>query len=529
MSEPIGYINLVLHAHLPFIRHPEYEEFLEEDWLFEAMTETYIPLLDAYDRMINDGTDFRITMSVTPPLAEMLADPTLQNRYQHELDKYSELADKEIHRTKKESPEFYEAAKYQKEVIDRSQRVFHQYNRNLVNGFKQCQDAGKLEIITCCATHGFLPLMKNENVQRAQIQVAKKNYEKHFGRPPRGIWLAECAYDYGVDDLLAEAGIRYFFVDAHGILYGSPRPKYGVFAPVLSSSNVAVFGRDLESSKQVWSRDSGYPGDVNYREFYRDLGYDGEYDYIRPYLKKDGVRRNTGFKYHRITGKVDLSEKQPYYPNAAREKAADHAGNFLFNRQHQLKYLRKFFDRPPIITSPYDAELFGHWWFEGPLFIEYFFRKMHHDQSDVKPITPSEYLERHPVIQSVQPAPSTWGDKGYFEVWLNGSNDWIYRHFHICEDRMVELAQRYPQPDGITNRALNQAARELLLAQSSDWAFIMTTATAVPYATRRVKEHCHRFNVLYDQIKGGGIDEGYLSDLEWKDSIFQEIDYRVYA
>lgn len=528
MSEPSGYINLVLHAHLPFIRHPEYEEFLEEDWLFEAMTETYIPLLDAYERMMNDGTDFRITMSVTPPLAEMLADPTLQSRYQHELDKYSELADKEIHRTKKEASEFHEAAKHQKEIIDRSQRLYHQYNGNLINAFRQCQDAGKLEIITCCATHGFLPLMKNENVQRAQIMVAKTNYEKHFGRPPRGIWLAECAYDYGVDELLAEAGIRYFFVDAHGILYGSPRPKYGVFAPILCSSNVAVFGRDMETSKQVWSRDAGYPGDVSYREFYRDLGYDGDYDYIKPYLKKDGVRRNIGFKYHRITGKVELNEKQPYYPHDAREKAADHAGNFLFNRQHQLNYLRQFFDRPPIITAPYDAELFGHWWFEGPMFIEYFLRKMHHDQSEIQPITPSEYLERHPVIQSVQPAPSTWGDKGYYEVWLNGSNDWIYRHFHVCEDRMVELAQQFPDADGIERRALNQAARELLLAQSSDWAFIMTTETAVPYATRRVKEHCHRFNVLYEQLKNGTIDEGFLSDLEWKDSIFQEIDYRVY-
>ena len=162
------------------------------------------------------------------------------------------------------------------------------------------------------------------------------------------------------------------------------------------------------------------------------------------------------------------------------------------------------------------------------MFLEYFFRKAHYYQQEITTITPSEYLEQHPLIQSVQPAPSSWGDKGYFEVWLNGSNDWIYRHFHLCEERMVELARRFPRATGLVERALNQAARELLLAQSSDWAFIMTTQTAVPYANRRVREHCHRFNTLYEQILGNRLDAHYVQDLENKDSIFSELDYRVY-
>ncbi|MGC9330001.1 MAG: DUF1957 domain-containing protein, partial [Candidatus Hinthialibacter sp.] len=320
MSDPIGYLSLVLHAHLPFIRHPEHEEFLEEDWLFEAMSETYIPLLDLYERLLNEGVQFRVTMSVTPPLAEMLADPLLQSRYERRLNQHAELAEKEVHRTsKKSASEFHEAALLNRSVIRNTLRIFRdEHNRNLVNGFKKLQDAGVLEIITCCATHGFLPLMITPNARRAQIQIAKTNYEKHFGRPPQGVWLAECAYNYGVDELLEEAGIRYFFVDSHGVLFGTPRPKYGVFAPVLCPSNVAAFARDMESSKQVWSRDAGYPGDVEYREFYRDLGYDAPYEYIRPYLHSDGVRRNIGFKYHRITGDVDLSEKQPYRPGIAR-------------------------------------------------------------------------------------------------------------------------------------------------------------------------------------------------------------------
>ncbi|MEW6237720.1 MAG: 1,4-alpha-glucan branching protein domain-containing protein [Candidatus Omnitrophota bacterium] len=530
MPEPYGYLSLTLHAHLPFIRHPEHEEFLEEDWLFEAMTETYIPLLDAYERMADDGTFFRVTMSITPPLAEMLADPLLQERYKRRMEKQAELAEKEVHRTSQKSmAEFHGAAKKQQDDVLRALSVFRRCHRNLVEGFKRLQDAGALEVITCCATHGFLPLMNTSNAKRAQILTAKKNYEKHFGRPPRGIWLAECGYEIGADEFLEEAGIRFFFIDSHGILYGAPRPKYGVYAPILSPFNVAVFGRDVESSKQVWSRDSGYPGDVEYREFYRDLGYDAPYEYIRPYLHHDGIRRNIGFKYYRITGEVDLSEKQPYRPAIARERAAEHAGNFMFNRQHQVDYLRQFLDRPPLIVAPYDAELYGHWWYEGPQFLEYLFRKMAHDQKEISAITPSEYLERHPVLQSVQPAASSWGDKGFYEVWLNGSNDWIYRHLHECEGRMVELAKNHPAAQGAAERALNQAARELLLAQSSDWAFIMTTGTAVSYAVRRTREHVYRFHTLYEQIKNNQIDDGFLRDLEWKDSIFQEIDYRVYA
>lgn len=530
MAELNGYLSLVLHAHLPYIRHPEHEEFLEEDWLFEAMTETYLPLLDSYDRLVNEKIPFRITMSVTPPLAEMLADPLLQSRYERRLERYMELAEKELHRTKQKSnQEFHAAAKMHHEIIQRSMHLFRDsFHRNLVEGFKRFQDEGVLEVITCGATHGFLPLMNATNAKRAQLLIAKKNYIKHFGRPPRGIWLAECGYELGVDSLLEEAGIRFFFVDTHGILFGTPRPKYGVYAPVLCPGNVAAFARDIESSKQVWSREAGYPGHPEYREFYRDLGYDLPYDLVQPYLHGDGVRRNIGFKYHRITGEVDLSEKQPYRPQIARDLAAEHAGNFMFNRQQQMGYLRQFLDRPPIIVAPYDAELFGHWWFEGPMFIEYLFRKMAYDQEEITSITPSEYMIKHPVMQSVQPAPSSWGDKGFYEVWLNGTNDWIYRHLHRCEEQMIELASTNPKPDELTERALNQAARELVLAQSSDWAFIMTTQTAVPYARRRTREHVHRFHTLYEQIKNHQINLDQLQDMEWKDAIFQEIDYRVY-
>jgi 1,4-alpha-glucan branching enzyme len=292
---------------------------------------------------------------------------------------------------------------------------------------------------------------------------------------------------------------------------------------------VAAFARDPESSKQVWSSKEGYPGDFNYREFYRDLGYDGEYKYIKPYLHGDGVRRNIGIKYHRTTGaEVGLSEKQPYNPDAAREKAAEHAGNFLFNRQQQCKWLRDVLGVQPVIVSPYDAELFGHWWFEGPRFLDIFMRKAAYDQTEVQLTTPLRFLEQHPRHQAIQPCASSWGDKGYYEYWLNTTNDWIYRHLHAAEVRMRELANHFHQPEALQERALKQAARELILAQASDWAFIMTSGTMVAYAEKRTRDHLHNFNGLYLQLLENRLEEPWISELEWKNTIFQEIDYTVY-
>lgn len=522
-----GYVALVLHAHLPYVRHPEHEYFLEENWFYEAITETYIPLVQVFENLVNDGIDFRLTMSFSPPLVSMFTDSLLQDRYVRSLERLIELAKKEVERTKWQ-PEFHHLAKMYLHRFTKARQLFDEkYRRNLIGAFGKFQDSGNLEIITSGATHGFLPLMDiYPEAVRAQIQIGVDNHTKHFGKTPKGIWLPECGYHPGHDRFLKEAGIRYFFTDSHGILHATPRPKYGIFAPIYCPTGVAAFGRDMESSKQVWSAREGYPGDYHYREFYRDIGYDLDYDYIRPYLPTKETRTHTGIKYYRITGKT--SDKQPYDPHAAWERAAMHAGNFMFNREQQIQYLSGFLDRKPIIVSPYDAELFGHWWFEGPYWLDLLIRKVTYDQNVFKMITPSEYLEIYPTNQVSTPSMSSWGYKGYSEVWLEGSNDWIYRHLHKAAERMIELANRYTEPTDIERRSLNQAARELLLAQSSDWAFIMKTGTMVPYAVQRTKEHIWNFTKLYEDILRGSTDPVWLGKIEFSNNIFPEIDYSVY-
>jgi 1,4-alpha-glucan branching enzyme len=522
----LGYVALVLHAHLPFVRHPERDYVLEEEWLHEAIIETYVPLINVFEGLRRDGIDFKITMSMTPPLVSMLRDPLLQDRFEDYLGNLEELIDKEV--AGNEGHVKYLAEYYQKE-FDNVRATWDRYDRDLVSGFKQFMDSNNLEIITCGATHGYLPMMKMyPQAVWAQIQVACEHYEANFGRPPKGIWLPECAYYEGLERQLADAGLRYFLTDGHGILYARPRPRFGTYAPIFTESGVAVFGRDRDSSQQVWSSKVGYPGAAEYREFYKDIGWEADYDYIKPYIMPNGQRKNVGIKYHKITSKTaGLSEKGLYDPYWAREKAAEHAADFMLNRQQQVGNLAHIMGRPPLVVSPYDAELFGHWWYEGPWFIDYLFRKTWHDQNTYAMTHLADYLRQHPDQQVARPSQSSWGYKGFHEYWLNETNAWIYPHLHKAAERTIELAKREPA-DELEWRALNQAARELLLAQSSDWAFIMRTGTMVPYAVRRTRSHLLRIEKLYEDINAGKIDSGWLEKVEAIDNIFPDINYRVY-
>lgn len=522
-----GYWIPVLHSHLPFVKHPEHDYFLEEHWLFEAISECYIPLLMQMKRMSGEGIDYRLTVSLTPPLCEMLDDPDLREKYARHLDKQIELAGKEIGRVG-EDIVYGDVARFYNERYHAIREFYHGFlSSNVLNGYRHFARIGKLEIITCGATHGFLPLLSvNAKAVDVQIKVAVATHKKHFGTQPNGIWLPECAYFDGLDKVLSDNGIKFFFMDSHGLVYAKPSSRLGVFAPVYTPEGVAAFGRDPESSKKVWSSKEGYPGDVVYRDFYRDIGYDLPFEYVAPYISPDGVRVFTGFKYHRVSGSSDY--KEVYNRNVALQKAKEHAENFHFDREKQIEYLAEHMDRPPMIVSPYDAELFGHWWFEGPDFLYYLFKTMD-EHRVVRSITPMEYLNIYNKNQVVVPSPSSWGDKGYYDVWLNGGNDWIYRHLHVMAIRMEEAAQRYSQErNHIKIRMLNQLLRELLLAQSSDWAFLMTTQTAMEYSIRRTKEHIANFTRLYELITTDTQDIGYLEWLEYKNSIFLEIDYRVF-
>ena len=554
-----GYVSFVLHAHLPFIHHPESNDYLEESWLYEAISETYIPLLKNFKKLVDEGVNFRITMSMTPPLLSMLDNKLLQQKYINYLENLIELSEKEIKRTTF-NEKMNNLSKYYYERYSEDLRLFRdEFKCDLISQFKHFQDIGVLEIITCGATHGYFPILYvNEKTVRAQIAVGVQTYERYFGKKPRGIWLPECGYVPEADKYLREFGVDYAIVESHGVLYANPTPVYGTLAPIVSPQGFTVFGRDMESSRQVWSSINGYPGDYNYRDFYRDIGYEADYDYIKPYIAHNGVRVHTGIKYHRITG--DTDNKDIYDIQWAKDSAERQAGHFLNSRTEQIENASHYMNKPPIVLCPYDAELYGHWWYEGPYWLYILFKKIYYDECNFELITPSEYMDKYPEIQQCQPCRSSWGANGYSEVWLNPSNDYAHKHLHTAGDRMCELAYKFKDSYNLLNdldnkikdlkkekkpitsitssskyrnaklqvRALNQAARELLLAQSSDWLFIITNNTMVDYAHRRIKDHIGRFTRLYNELNSGKIDRKFLTEIEEKDCVFPDIDYRIY-
>jgi 1,4-alpha-glucan branching enzyme len=521
-----GHLALILHAHLPFVRHPEHEHFLEEEWFFEAVTESYIPLLRMMQRLVDDSVPFKLTISLTPTLCTMLQDQLLRDRYVRHLDLLIDLTARERKRNRKH-PQLRELADFYSKMFREIRAFFvDECRHDLLEVFRNLRETGALEIIASAATHGSLPILQQQAPQaaRAQILIGRDVYVDLFRAGPSGFWLPECAYAPGLEATFQEANIRWFVLDAHGLLFGKPRPCRSIYAPCYTPAGPAAFARDRDSSRQVWSAQEGYPGDPAYREFYRDIGFDLPMEHLGPVAR--GSRKFSGVKYHRITGSGD--QKRLYERAAAENAAAKHASHFLEQRRQQIREISEF-GLDPVVVVPFDAELFGHWWFEGPRFLERFIRQVA-AQRDFSLITPSEYLAAHPTQQIVEPAASTWGENGHLAVWLDPSNAWIYPHLQVAAQRMSEAARSHAENcSPLADRLLKQLARELLLAEASDWAFLMKTGTAQDYATKRTIDHLARFDRLHDWFVTGDIDEGFLHDCEWRDNLFPNLNWQYYV
>lgn len=518
-----GYLALVLHAHLPFVRHPEHERFLEESWLFEAVVECYLPLLERLERWQADGIRPRLSLVLSPTLCAMLGDPLLQARIERRLGALVDLAARETHRCRWEPALATLAEMYHRRFVE-ARAAFERHGRDLALAFAEFERRGAIDIVTCSATHALLPLLATHPPSlRGQLLTARDAHTQRFGRAPRGIWLPECAYTPELEPALIEAGLKWFVLDTHGLLHATPRPRYGVFAPVFTAGGLAAFGRDLESARQVWSRHEGYPGDPRYRDFYRDIGFDLDLDYVRPALPSPEHRGFTGIKYHAIGQGKPGPEKPIYDRGQALRAAAEHAAHFAAERRRQISQAQTHMDRPPLVVAPYDAELFGHWWHEGIEFLDALVREIAAGDGTLQLCTPEDYLARQPVNQVAVPSPSSWGEEGFYRAWLNETNEWILPHLHVAQERMTELARRSTDAPALTARAVRQAARELLLAQASDWPFILRAGTSPDYARRRVKDHLVRFHALYDQVRTGAISADWVGQVEAIDNLFPDI------
>ncbi len=521
-----GSLMFVLHAHLPYVYHPGDIDIVEESWFFEAVVETYIPIISFIENLSRDGLHPSIAISLSPTLSAMLENKELERKLSDYVAKRLKLISKEKENVT--NPVIRKTLDMYYNLYSSAEATLDKYNGDLVGAFKQFSQAQLIEIMTTSATHAILPLLPRPEAVRAQMAVAADDYLYRFNKKSRGFWLPECAYEKKLQTYLKLSGFEYTFLEAHAL----EKFDMGVYSPVSAGNNLKILARDVTSSRDIWSAQFGYPGDPNYREFYRDLGYDADPEYIKPYLGMGQGKKPVGLKYYRITGRdVALSEKQLYDPVAAEETVKKHVEDFIEKRLKQCEEIYSHKNSKPVIIGCYDAELFGHWWFEGPRFLETVIREIRNKRVPLQIVKPAEYIDSIGEPPVFEPEISSWGEKGYFDAWLNESNDSVYSDIICVTDKMISAATRFKNQnlDRLNQRALNQAAREVLLSQASDWPFLIYVNSHRTYAFSRIREHVSNALLLLNQVFSKNIDEKFLSNVENKNSIFPYIDFRVFA
>ena len=511
----LGQLAIVLHAHLPYVIKNE-KNSLEEDWLFQAILECYIPLLQAIESSKKENpSNTKLTISLSPTLLSLLDNKQIQETFPCWIKIRNDFLN-ELPQNEKNASSFL-----MKNLNDKY-FYWQECSGNLIEKFKVLNKSGNLDVLTCAATHGYLPILReNPETVKGQIKTAIRSHEIFFGNKPLGIWLPECAYYENLDEILFNSGIRYAILDGHGILNATPRPRYGVYAPICSKKGVAFFGRDSESTLPVWSAKDGFPGDKVYREFHKDLGW----ELPASELQKKGIttKRPLGLKYYKITnGNVPLEKKEFYLENEAIKKSEEHAKEYLLARSKQLEKLSLSPYFMPLLVAPFDAELFGHWWYEGPFFIENILKNS--SKYSIKLTNLKEFLTQKPNLQICDPSPSSWGQGGYHNYWINDANAWIVPEITKAGSTFVDLCSKKFN-NGLTTRLFKQAARELLLSESSDWSFILRAGTTTELAKERIDRHLFRFWKLVEMIKNNSIiNLRFLEDIEEEDKVFPDID-----
>lgn len=538
------FFALVLHSHIPYVlAHGSWPHGM--DWLYEAAAETYLPLLDVFGRLAAEGISARTSVSFTPVLMEQLKDPVFVKGFDEYLRMKIAIAAEDgavFARTGNDSLRPLAAtweAWYRKLLED-----FHgRTDGDIIGAFRSLQDRGHVEVLTSAATHGYFALLSRDESIRQQVRQGLFTYRKYFGRESRGFWIPECAYRpgyawknpfgdgdayprLGVDEILGQEGLGYFFVDSHLLKGGEAKGVYIDRFPGLKllwekyraayhpteelardpyaayaayPSEVPFFARDDVSGSQVWSRDMGYPGDGDYLEFHKKH-FPG------------------GMRYWRITsGEADLGLKEPYEPARTASKTEAHAAHFVAVLEGALAA-----KGAGAVVALYDTELFGHWWHEGPEWLYRVIKKL--QASPVRPATAGGALEALPPSATIALPEGSWGKGGFHWIWLNEDTAWIWKKIYRIEAAAAALTPRLARFD---RRLLKQFFREKYLLESSDWPFLVSTWSARDYAENRAAEHYERALTLYGWLEAGralGPAEVLLLEVfESEDRIFEEV------
>jgi 1,4-alpha-glucan branching enzyme len=558
MSDSLGTLCIVLHGHLPYVlNHGSYPH--GEAWLFEAAAETYLPVLDMVGECALLKARPAITIGLTPVLLEQLSHDRFKVGFADYLTERASRADADEAGFRKSSELHfaYLAGLWGKWYRDRLAH-FDRIGRDIPREFAARFKEGHIQILTSNATHAYMPLMLNDQAVRAQMSAGTYTSEKRLGIKPRGMWLPECAYRpewghwlpsvlydnprhrEGLENFIGEAGVTHFFVDTHLITGGQPLGTYDhgnfratnetqlhwdtrrgwrdVLEPVGVASTPQppkcfAFGRHPKVSEQVWSGSIGYPGTGVYLEFH----------------KKHGDR---GLRYWKVTNnKAGLGDKDAYYPDDVGAKIFEHAQHFCNVVRDVLREHRDRTGRQGVCVAPFDAELFGHWWFEGPRFLRDVILTMSHDKS-VKLMTSEEALYHFPPDKVVRLPEGSWGEEGNHSVWINDQTRWIWEIEYRAENRMLKLLHELPWKNNEeVKQLLERAGRQLLLLQASDWPFVIHSGGAVDYGIQRFSGHATQFDratLMAEEVAAGkalsDLRRVELQEMDAHDSIFPHID-----
>lgn len=474
-----GYVQWVLHAHLPYVCHDDQPYCLEHDWYFEALSETYFPLLVCLQRQARLGRQHLLTLSLSPSLLRMMENRFLWQQYGEYLDEHLQLAQAWLASVASESSEAVLAQHYVQHYTQ-IQVLYRNYPDPELwfKAWSELADRAVITLITTAYTHAYLPLWNDlGGLVDEQVRLGKQTFERCLNRPVRGFWLPECGYYPGFESVLKKHGFDYTFLETHGVLQAEPQPSQGVFSPLVSPNGLVVYGRDATSTKWIWSASEGYPGACYYRDFYCDWAYEAEHPLLDSYRHKRGAQTMTGLKTRQV-GYRDQA-KAVYNPSLGKALAVCHAELFAQNVIKRVKQVQVLGVDEPLLTLCFDAELFGHWWWEGLCFLEAAFDQLAKREDDVALWDPNQpCLHNWPVGQ---PALSSWGQGGYHRMWLHPDNDWIYREVHKLysqREMLGESSQQLKQFDTLMHGLV-----------ASDWMFMLATRQSSVYAKQRVEQH----------------------------------------
>jgi len=524
-------ISLVLAAHVPFVREHRKDEDLsqagEEGRFFEYVSETLLPLLGVLDRLDSDHVPFCLGLAVSPILMFLLGDEHLLNKYMLYTDKQIEFGKQEIERTAGNAEMNKMAQAYCDELLERRIAFTERYEKNILKAFDFYRRKGKVEILASSATNAFLPFIgHNAETLQAQMEIPVSAYRRYFVNTPQGFWLPALGWTSAIEPYLRAYNFTYTIVDSHGLLYGKPLPEKGSFYPVKTPNGTFVLARDFYAVREIERISS----DEIFMDNTRDAGYELPPEKVSQFLSAEGERHKTGYRYWARAYKAGGGRPEAVYnTQAASVRITEHARSFLENTTSRLEEASKHMEEPPISLYANNAGFFGNLWREGPQFIEALFR-MAQGYRDLQFVTPSSYIFSRKLnsLQVVAPEFSSFGVNGYAETWLDTSNDWIYRHLIRSMERMTELAERFPDDSGLKERALNQAAREILLAQSSDWPYLLHRQESTEYARNNAENALRNFTTIYEALGSNYISTEWLTTLERRHNIFPNINYRVF-